>query len=97
MSNPTPPSSVTGKWQKGQSGNPKGRPSQKPFKEALANLVSGNKEAMMVAAAALLARAQTGDVAALKEVADRLDGKVPASVGGSTELGPVKLEVKWKS
>ena len=38
----------------------------------------------------------TGDVAALKEVADRLDGKVPASVGGSSELGPVRLQVAWK-
>ena len=89
-------SGTTGKWQKGQSGNPKGRPSQKPFKEALSALAGKSPEALAQAAAALMARAMTGDVAALKEVADRLDGKVPASVGGSTELGPVKLQVAWK-
>ena len=87
---------TTGKWQKGQSGNPRGRPSTKPFKEALAALVDQNAEAMRLAAAALMARAQTGDVAALKEVADRLDGKVPTTVGGSSDVGPVRLSIAWK-
>ena len=31
---------IVGKWQKGQSGNPKGRPSQAPFKEAMAMLAA---------------------------------------------------------
>ena len=85
-----------GKWKTGQSGNPKGRPSPKPFKEAMQALVEGNREALVMAANALMARAMTGDVAALKEVADRLDGKVPSTVGGSTEVGPVRLSVAWK-
>ena len=29
---------VVGRWQKGQSGNPRGRPSQAPFKAAMAAL-----------------------------------------------------------
>ena len=76
---------------------PRKKPSGKPFKEALAKEVASNKEALLVAVQALLARGMTGDVAALKEIADRLDGKVPSTVGGSTEVGPVRLQVKWKS
>ena len=33
---------VHGRWKKGQSGNPKGRPSQKPFKDTLAALKKGD-------------------------------------------------------
>ena len=73
------------------------KPSGKPFKDALAQEVAFNGEALRAAAQALIARAVTGDVAALKEIADRLDGKVPSTVGGSTEVGPVRLQVKWKS
>ena len=76
---------------------PRKKPSGKPFKEALAKEVKFNSEALRAAAQALIARAVTGDVAALKEIADRLDGKVPSTIGGSTEVGPVRLQVKWKS
>lgn len=37
------------------------------------------------AAAALMAKALTGDVPALKEVADRLDGRVPQGIVGDDE------------
>ena len=95
-----PPSAVPqtpmGKWKTGQSGNPKGRPSLKRFKEMLSLVVDENAEGLKLAAQALMARAMTGDVAALKEMADRLDGKVPSTVGGTTEVGPVRLSVAWK-
>ena len=32
---------IVGRWQKGQSGNPKGRPSQAPFKAAMERLKAG--------------------------------------------------------
>ena len=73
------------------------KPDGKLFKEALLGVVARNKEAMDATAQALFARAMTGDVASIKEIADRLDGKVPSTVGGSTEVGPVRLQVKWKS
>lgn len=41
---------------------------------------------------ALLNQAETGDVQAIKEVADRLDGKVPQAVVGDDELPPVRVE-----
>ena len=90
------PQTPVGKWKTGQSGNPKGRPSLKPYREALQALALENKEALKAIGQALMARAITGDVAAIKEFADRLDGKVPSTVGGSTEVGPVRLSVAWR-
>jgi hypothetical protein len=52
----------------------------KPFRAALVRalgIADNNPEKLDKLAAALLARAQEGEVAALREVADRLDGKVP--------------------
>ena len=65
----------------------------KPFKEALNRLRQRNPALDDEIAAALAAKAITGDVAALKELADRLDGRVPQSVGGAAELGAVT--VRW--
>jgi len=86
---PAPP--ISGRWKPGQSGNPAGRPKTKPFKEALQRIIeaAGPQELDRVAAA-LFARAQTGDVAAIREVGDRMDGKVPQSIGGSDELPPIQ-------
>lgn len=77
-----------GKWKPGQSGNPGGRPKTRPFKEALARLL--NEEEMKKSAAALVAKAQNGDVSALKEIADRMDGKVPTPVVGDTDHPPIQ-------
>lgn len=35
---------IVGRWQKGQSGNPRGRPSQAPFKAAMEALRAAQKE-----------------------------------------------------
>jgi hypothetical protein len=50
-------------------------------------------------ASALIEKAASGDVAAIKEIGDRLDGKPAQAIGGDDELGPIKnvLEVSWKS
>lgn len=43
---------------------------------------------------ALVAKAITGDVAAIKEIADRLDGKVPQGViGGDEGDNPIVQEI----
>ena len=47
-------------------------------------------------AQALLFRAADGDIAAIREVADRIDGKVPQAIGGSDELTPQRITVFWR-
>ena len=76
-------------FKKGQSGNPKGRPkSSKLFKDALNLAVhervdekplrgveTGDKTKLRRIAEVLVENAMDGDIPAIKEVADRLDGK----------------------
>lgn len=80
-------------FQPGQSGNPNGRPKSKPFKDALQKAISAagdDNEALTRVALALLAKAQEGDVPAIKEVADRLDGKATQPISGDDE-NPLKI------
>ncbi len=66
-------------FSKGSSGNPGGRPKDRPFAEALRMEIkaSGNDHrALRQIARALLAKAAEGDLQAIREVADRLDGKL---------------------
>ncbi len=67
----------------GQSGNPKGRPKmtqeQKEVKKATRELIEDYKrklaEALPEISPALIAKARSGDVSAIKEINDRLMGK----------------------
>jgi len=81
-------------FQPGQSGNPAGRPKSKPFKEALERALkaaSGDKDALEACADALVSKSMMGDVPAIKELADRLDGKVTQLIGGDDEA-PIKIQ-----
>lgn len=83
-------------FQPGQSGNPNGRPKSKPFKEALQKALKAsesNPELLLNVALALVTKAQDGDVAAIREIADRLDGKVTQPIGGD-EDNPLKVVQK---
>lgn len=66
-------------YAKGQSGNPGGRPKeQKQFRDALNMAIKrtdGDKTKLALMAEALVDKAVGGDVTAIREVADRLDGK----------------------
>lgn len=42
---------------------------------------------------ALVAKAMAGDVAAIKEVADRLDGKVPQALVGDDDEAPLRFQL----
>lgn len=73
-------------WQPGQSGNPSGRVRSKPFSEALNRaLAQGDPERLRRLAEVLLDKAADGDMAAIKEVADRLDGKPAQSLSVGNE------------
>lgn len=83
-------------WQPGQSGNPNGPPkSAKIWKDALNRAIKRREDADPHAieklADKLLAAVSGGDVTAMKELGDRLDGKVPQGVGGTDELPPLQI------
>ena len=75
-------------WKKGQSGNPSGRPNDKPFYEELRKASAGTdpvtkKRKLRVIAEKLVECAMGGESWAIAQVADRLDGK-PAQAGTVT-------------
>ncbi len=70
-------------FQKGQSGNPKGPGAQKPFNDALRMEIAAagaNHKALRSIANKLVDMAVNGDIRAIKEVADRLEGKAVQQV-----------------
>ena len=50
-----------------------------------------DKTKLRAVADALVDKAMSGDVAAIKEVADRIDGKVPQALVGDDEFDPINL------
>ena len=87
----------------GQSGNPGGRPKRaKIWREAIERAIKrreqADPQALEKLADKLLAQVEAGDVAAMKEFADRVDGKVPQGiVGGDEDHGPIQLTVSWQN
>lgn len=78
-------------FQPGQSGNPNGRPKSKPFKDAIQKALKAagdDKDMLEAVATALVGKAMMGDVPAIKELADRLDGKVAQAIIGGEEDDP---------
>ena len=65
-------------WQPGQSGNPSGRPAKKPITELYERLLSKpeNLAAIEDAVTKALARGQMAMVLQLREMTDRIEGKV---------------------
>ena len=43
-----------------------------------------------------IAKAIEGDVPAIKEILDRVDGRVPHAIAGDDDEGPINLVVTWK-
>jgi hypothetical protein len=85
-------------FKKGQSGNPGGRPKTKEFTEAIRLAVheaQGNRTRLRVIADALVDKAIEGDLSAIREVADRLDGK-PA-IAAQVDMTPPKTRVEEMS
>jgi hypothetical protein len=68
-------------WKPGESGNPKGKKpgtlKEKPYRDALRMEIAAAEDFkdLRAIARAHLEKARSGDVAAIKELADRLDGK----------------------
>jgi hypothetical protein len=81
-------------FEKGQSGNPGGRPKEKPWRDALTIAIKdGDGLRLRRIADAVVTLAETGDMQAIKEIGDRLDGK-PAQqtiVTGDEDGGAVNI------
>lgn len=85
-------------FQPGQSGNPSGRPKSKPFRDAIQRALDeagSDKDALQAVATALVGKAMMGDVPAIKELADRMDGKVAQAIIGGEEDDPA-IVVTWQ-
>lgn len=71
-----------------------GRKAEKPFRDALRmQLLEAGEDhkALRAIAAKLMEKALEGDMQAIKELADRTDGKVPQAIVGDDDSDPIKL------
>lgn len=71
-----------------------GRKQEKPFRDALRLEIAKagpNSKALRNIAKKLIEMAEAGDMQAIKEFADRIDGKVPQGVVGKDEDSPVEM------
>jgi hypothetical protein len=79
-------------FQPGRSGNPSGRPKKAPISDALREVLRDEK-ALRRFAAAIFKQTLKGNVAAFKEICERVEGRVANQVelsgesGGSVEVG----------
>jgi hypothetical protein len=85
-------------WEQGQSGNPNGAPKRaKIWREAIDRAIKRREQddplALERLAAAFIRKVEEGDIAAIKEFGDRLDGKVTQPIGGDEESAPIALSV----
>ena len=87
-------------YKKGETGNPGGRPSMKPWSEALMLAVKRSAEKgkktkrLAVLADTCVKKGLAGDMTAIKEIGDRLDGRsVQPHKHGGEDGGPIVVEV----
>jgi hypothetical protein len=86
-------------WEPGQSGNPAGPPpgpkKNKIWREALERAIKRREhddpQALEKLADSLLCKVSEGDVGAIKELGDRLDGKVTQTHGGDDDAPPIAV------
>jgi hypothetical protein len=82
-------------FEPGQTGNPNGQPKWvKPWREAIRRAIARREEtdphALERLADRLIQKVDEGDVSAIKEFGDRIDGKVAQIIAGDDELPGVK-------
>lgn len=76
--------------------NPRGQQRDKPFRDALRMelaAIGEDHKALRMIARSLIAAASEGKMDAIKEIGDRMDGKVAqAVIGGDEDDAPIRLE-----
>ena len=73
----------------------KGKEWKLAIRRALAHKYGSADAGYLALAGKLVEAAETGDMAALKEIGDREDGKPAQSIGGDPEGTPVSMSVTW--
>lgn len=72
-----------------------GRKAEKPFRDALrlelAALKDDDSKGLRAVARKLIALAESGDMQAIKELADRTDGKVAQALVGDDDSDPIRI------
>ena len=76
--------------------NPTGRKADKVVRDALLAALRQKPERLKNAAEAAWAKAEEGDLAAFREIADRLDGKVPQAVVGDKNEDSVQMDCNMR-
>ena len=74
--------------------NPRGQQRDKPFRDALRMEIAAagdDHKALRKVARALLTKAAAGDVHAIREVGDRMDGRVPQAITGDADSDPITV------
>lgn len=74
---------------KGTSGNPGGRPKYKPWKEAIEMALKRGDNTIHRIADKIVQMAVDGDIQAMREIAERIEGKVPQNTTIETSIDPV--------
>lgn len=84
-------------FEKGKSGNPSGVQSNKPFLAALKRAIAqDDAKRLRDAAEKLLDLAANGEAWAVKELADRTDGKTTQPVGNDEDK-PFRVSIGWET
>lgn len=80
----------------GPPGNKNSTIEKRMFADAVRRIaVQNNGQELRDVVESLFASAKSGEVPAIKEIADRLDGKVPQAIVGA-EGGPIEImDVPW--
>lgn len=96
--NGKPPPNPTGiglthKWKSGESGNPGGRISFKPFMHQLKHAIAiDNKDRLRKTAEKLLTLAARGEPWAVQFLVERLDGKAPVDINITRDTREMSLD-----
>ncbi len=81
--------------------NPKGAKSDKLWRDAIQRAVKrrlagdGDPQALDRLADKLVEKGLEGDIPAIREIGDRLDGKPAQSIMTDDDTGPIKMEITW--
>ena len=79
----------------GNKNGANGKEFRSALRRALAHKYGSVPDGLLAVARKLVEAAESGEMAALKEIADREDGKPAQTIGGDPEGAPVSMSVTW--